>query len=70
VLGGWQLASLGERAQLRRAAAAGAVVDAGDALAFGLLLGGGGELRPAAMRGLGAALAATAAGHWLTRRLG
>jgi hypothetical protein len=70
VLGGWQLASLGERGQLRRAAGAGAMVDAGDTLAFGLLLGAGAELRPAALRGLAAAGAATAAGHWLSRRLG
>lgn len=69
VLGSWGLGALNDRPALRRAALAGAAADAGDALAFGLLLGAGPGLRGAAVRGLAAALPATAAGLWLSRRL-
>ena len=64
VLGSWQLRSLGEPAELRRASAAVAVADAGDALAFALLFRGGDERR-AAVRGLAGALPAALAGAWL-----
>jgi len=64
VLGSWQLRSLGESAELRRASAAVAVADAGDALAFALLLRAG-DQRRAAVRGVAAALPAALAGAWL-----
>ena len=67
VLGTWQLRSLGESAELRRASAAVAVADAGDALAFALLLRAGDERRAAA-RGVAAALPAALAGAWLVQR--
>lgn len=70
VMGAWLLGALDDRDSLRRAAAATAVADAGDALTFALLLGGRGELRTAGMRGLAGAVPAAAAGMWLTRRLG
>jgi hypothetical protein len=67
VLGSWQLRSLGDSAELRRASAAVAVADAGDALAFALLLRGGDERR-AAVRGLAGALPAALAGVWLVHK--
>jgi hypothetical protein len=70
VMGAWLLAALDDRDSLRRAAAATAIADAGDALTFALLLGGRGELRGAGLRGLAGAVPAAAAGLWLTRRLG
>ncbi len=69
MLGGWQLAALDDRDRLRRLVAAGTLVDAADALAFGLALREDG-MRDAAIRGLAAAAGATVAGAWMTRRLG
>ena len=68
VLGIWQLSALDERQELARATRTVAVVDAGDALAFGL------ALRDPGARGmgvLGAALAGPAAlaGGWLAASL-
>ncbi len=70
VLGVWQLSSLGDRDQLRRATLGVAAADAGDALTFALALGGDRDARTAGARGLPAAAAATAAGVWLVARLG
>jgi hypothetical protein len=67
LLGLWQLRSLGEAAELRRASSAVAVADAGDAVAFGLMLRSRGE-RTAGLRGLAAAVPASLAGAWLVRR--
>jgi hypothetical protein len=69
ILGAWQLGSLGDRDELRRATGAVAAADAGDALAFALALRAGGEVAEAGRRGLPAALVATAAGAWLAWRL-
>jgi hypothetical protein len=68
-LGAWQLSALGDRDRVRRAAAAIAAVDAGDALTFALALGAGGEVRAAGLRGLPGAAAAALGGAWLARRL-
>lgn len=68
VLGGWQLAAINDPATLRRTVAAGTLVDAADALAFGLAMREDGT-REAAIRGLGAAVPATLAGVWTARRL-
>jgi hypothetical protein len=67
VLGGWQLRSLGERAELRRASTAVAAADAADAVAFALLLRSDAE-RAAGLRGLAGALPASLAGAWLVWR--
>ncbi len=67
-LGGWQLASAGDRDGLRRATATVAGVDAADALAFALALRGS-STRTAAVRGLPAAASAALAGIWLSARL-
>jgi hypothetical protein len=67
-LGGWQLASAGDRAALRRATATVAAVDAADALAFTLALRGD-ATRTAAVRGAPAAATAALAGLWLSVRL-
>ena len=69
VLGTWLIASLGNREELRWAATAAGAADAGDVLTFALLLGRGSDLRSAGLRGLAGAAPATAAGHWLVRRL-
>ena len=69
VLGTWLIASLGNREELRWSVAAAAAADAGDVLTFALLLGRGGDLRSAGLRGLAGAVPATAAGRWLTRQL-
>ena len=70
VLGAWQLRALGDRAELRRASAAVAVADAGDALTFALAAA---RRRRRAARGRCAALAgavpAAVAGVWLATRL-
>jgi hypothetical protein len=66
VLGIWQLRSLSEPTELRRASTAVAVADAGDAVAFTLLLGNG--ERTAGVRGLAAALPAALAGAWISRQ--
>jgi hypothetical protein len=68
VLGAWQLSALGDRSALRRASLGVAMADAGDALTFGLALGGR-DTRRAGLRGLPAASAATVAGVWLAARL-
>jgi hypothetical protein len=68
VLGAWQLSALDNRMQLRRASLGVAIADAGDALTFGLALGGR-DTRRAGTRGLPAATAATVAGIWLAARL-
>ena len=70
LLGVWALAALGDRRRLRRLALATALVDGADAVAFGLALGEGEELREAAVRGLAAAVPATLAGAWMFRKLG
>ena len=67
-LGGWQLASAGDRSALRRATATVAAVDAADALAFALALREP-STRTAAVRGTPAAAAAALAGLWLSARL-
>ncbi|MGZ8622020.1 MAG: hypothetical protein ACXWW8_05480 [Solirubrobacterales bacterium] len=68
VLGAWQLGSLNDDEQLRRATAAVAVADGGDSIAFVLGLRSR-ENRTAAGRGLAGALPATLAGAWLFSRL-
>ena len=68
VLGGWQLAAIDDPEALRRIVAAGTLVDAADALAFGLALREN-AMREAAIRGLAAAVPATLAGAWMARRL-
>jgi hypothetical protein len=65
VLGAWQLSALGDPVAFRRASIAGAVADAGDAVAFGLAVAEGDE-REAGIKGTVAALAATALGVWLS----
>jgi hypothetical protein len=67
VLGAWQLTTLGDRDRLGRATVAVAACDAGDAAAFGLLLGT--NERRAAIRGLAGAVPATLAGIGLARSL-
>jgi len=67
VLGGWQLASISDPERLGGATRAVAACDAGDALAFALLLAAG--ERRAGLRGLAGAIPATALGLWLGRRL-
>jgi hypothetical protein len=69
-LGAWQLRSMRDPDQLRRATATIAAVDAGDALTFALALRAGGEVRTAGLRGFPGAAAATLAGAWLACRLG
>ncbi len=69
VLGLWQLGSLGDPGELRRASIAGAATDAGDAVAFALTLSSAAH-RNAALRGLAGAVPATVAGLWLASRLG
>jgi hypothetical protein len=63
VLGVWQLRSLNDQAELRRAAAVTAAADAADAVAFADLLRRG--ERAAGLRGLAAAVPAAVAGAWL-----
>jgi len=69
VLGAWQLRSLGDPRELRRASAAVAVADAGDALTFGIALRAGAANRTAGLRGLAGAVPAAIAGAWLESRL-
>jgi hypothetical protein len=66
LLGVWQLRGLGDPVELRRASTAVAVADAGDALAFALVLADG--ERTAGLRGLAAAVPASLAGAWVARR--
>lgn len=70
VLGVWQLGSLRDPEELRRASVAVAVADAGDALTFSLAAAARGAAGPAGLRGLAGALPAALAGAWLVRRLG
>lgn len=65
ILGAWQLRSVGDPAELARASTAAAACDAGDTLAFGLLLAAGN--RRAGLRGVAAAAPATVAGVLLAR---
>ncbi|MGI9019280.1 MAG: hypothetical protein ACR2G3_01045 [Solirubrobacterales bacterium] len=67
VIGAWQLRSIGDDAELRRTSAAAAACDAGDTLAFGLLLADGN--RRAGLLGLAAAAPATVANALLARGL-
>jgi hypothetical protein len=64
ILGTAQIATAGERAAARNVAVAGTVADAADALAFALAFGAG--ERSAGLRGLAAAVPATALGAWLS----
>lgn len=68
VLGALTLAALGDRERLRTASVATAAVDTGDALTFAASLGDP-ATRPAAIRGLGAAVPAAVGGAWLAWRL-
>jgi hypothetical protein len=65
VLGVAQIVAAGDRAAARRVAIAGTAADAGDVIAFALALGAG--ERAAGLRGISAALPATAVGGWLAR---
>jgi hypothetical protein len=69
VVGALILSALDDPPRLRSASLAAAAVDAGDVLTFAAALEEA-ELRQAALRGLAAAVPATAAGLWLARRLG
>jgi hypothetical protein len=64
------LRALDDPARLRDVSLAGAAADAGDAVAFGLALARRDGIDRAATRGVLAALAATAAGSWVVRRVG
>jgi hypothetical protein len=68
VLGLVTVAGLGDQDRLRRATVANALADAGDTLAFSLVLSG--EERAAGVRGLSAAVPAALAGIWTAWRLG
>jgi hypothetical protein len=70
VLAAEGLRALSDPARLRRAALAGAAADAGDAVAFALALARRDGTGRAAIRGLAAAIPATALGLWLARRSG
>ena len=67
VLGAVTLAGLRDRDRLRTATLANAAADAGDTLAFSVVLGT--EERAAGSRGLAAALPATVVGLWTAWRL-
>lgn len=70
VLGAWQLRSLDDPAELRRATAAVAAADAGDALTFALALRSDDRgVRRAGLRGVLGATPAAAVGAWLHSRL-
>ncbi len=70
VLGAWQLSALDDAVELRRASAAVALADAGDALTFALALGSSdADVRRAGLRGVAGAGFAALAGAWLSRRL-
>jgi hypothetical protein len=68
-LGGLVLLALADRRALRGAAGAATFADASDATVFALALARREGIDRAALVGLGAAAAATAAGLWLDRRL-
>jgi hypothetical protein len=65
VLGAAQIFTARDRRAARRVALAGTAADAGDLIAFALALGAGEQ--SAGLRGISAALPATAAGAWLAR---
>jgi hypothetical protein len=67
VLGAVTLAGLRDRDRLRTATLANAAADAGDTVAFSVVLGT--EERAAGSRGLAAALPATVVGLWTAWRL-
>ena len=69
VMGTATLLSLGDRDRLARANLANASADAADSATFAAALAAGGELRGAALRGLAAAVPATAVGAWIASRL-
>ncbi len=70
VIGAWQLRSLDDPGELRRATTAAATTDAGDVLTFALALAADDPgARSAGRRGLAGAAAATLAGIWLAGRL-
>jgi hypothetical protein len=63
------LGALDDPAQLRKISLAGAAADAGDAVAFGLAVAHRDGIDRAAIPGILAASAATAAGLWVARRV-
>jgi hypothetical protein len=67
VIGASQIHSADDHQARQRAAVAGTVCDAGDAVAFALALRGP-ETRAAGIRGVPLAMAATLAGVWLASR--
>lgn len=69
VMGAATLLALGDRRRLAAANLANAAADASDAATFAAALAAGGELRPAALRGLSAAVPATIGGLWAASRL-
>jgi hypothetical protein len=69
-LGLHTLAAADDPQRLRQATAIGALVDAGDALAFGAVLGDGGPARRTALLNVPIAAGAALAGAWAVRRLG
>ena len=69
VMGIATLLALGDRRRLAAASLANAGADGADAATFAATLAKGDELRPAALRGLAAAVPATAAGLWAAARL-
>jgi len=69
ILGAWLGAELRDGGKPLGPAAALTVCDAGDTLAFALLASRGGDEVGAGMRGVAAAVPATALGGWLVRRL-
>jgi hypothetical protein len=68
-LGLHALSVAGDRRRLREAVAIGALVDVGDAIAFGLGLGGSPDTRRTAMRNAPAGAVAAIAGLRVLRRL-
>jgi hypothetical protein len=68
-LGGLAIAARNEREALLRACIAGAAVDAGDALSFGLATARGEDLNRAGVLGALSAAAAAGAGAWAASRL-
>jgi len=68
-LGGLAIAARDEREALLRACIAGAAVDAGDALSFGLATARGEDLDRAGVLGALSAAAAAGAGAWAASRL-
>jgi hypothetical protein len=69
-LGVHTLAVASDPGRLRQATAIGALVDLGDALAFGAALGAGGRIRRTALLNVPIAAGAAIVGAWAFRRLG